>query len=311
MKPENRGFQPINFLFGMMMGGADIIPGVSGGTIALIVGIYERLIGSVRDAASGAAAFLTGRIAAGRESVRDVEWGLVLPLAVGILTAIVLGARIIEPALEAYPVQLRAVFFGLIAGSLSIPWKRIPRRQRRHVGIAVAAALFAFVLTGLPPSAIADPALPIVFLAASIAICAMILPGISGAFLLLVMGMYEPTLRALNGLDFAYIVVFAAGAAIGLGVFSKLLSYLIAHHHDVTMVALVGLMAGSLRALWPYQTETRRLLGPPSVESLLIAVLLGVVGFAVVTFVARIGLAAERRHEAARLARVDTHEGPP
>ena len=308
MKTEKRGFEPINFLFGLMMGTADIIPGVSGGTIALIVGIYERLIGSVRAAASGVATLVRGRIAAARELFREVEWGLVLPLGTGILTAIILGARIIEPALEEYPVQLRALFFGLIAGSLSIPWRRIPERTRAHISIAVVAAIAAFLLTGMPPREIASPALPLVFLAASVAICAMILPGISGAFLLLVMGMYEPTLRALNGFDFTYILVFALGAFIGLGVFSKLLSYLLSEHHDVTRVALVGLMAGSLRALWPYQTEERGLRGPPSTESLLVVLALGVVGFLIVTAVAKVGASAERKHEAKMASRVDTPE---
>lgn len=299
MRTEKKGFQAINIVFGLMMGGADIVPGVSGGTMALIVGIYERLINSIRSAASAAAAVLRGQMNEAKASVRDVEWGLVLPLGAGILTALVIGARLIEPALEAYPVQLRALFFGLIAGSLAIPWRRIPRRTRQHVWIAVAAAIAAFLLTGLPPQEVVDPALPVVFLAASVAICAMILPGVSGAFLLLVMGMYEATLGALNNMDLVYILVFATGAAIGLGIFSKLLSYLLNEHHDVTMAALVGLMAGSLRALWPYQTESRALLGPPSLQSFLMALLIAAVGFAVVTAIARIGDAAEKKAAAA------------
>ena len=297
---EKRGFEPVNVLFGLMMGSADIVPGVSGGTMALIVGIYERLIASVRAAASGAADLLRGKIRLARGWFREVEWGLVLPLLAGILTALVIGARLIEPALEHYPVQLRALFFGLIAGSLSIPWKRIPERTRSHVWIAVAAAVAAFLLTGMPPREMLAPSYPIVFLAASVAICAMILPGVSGAFLLLVMGMYEPTLGALNSLNFGYILVFAAGAAVGLGIFSKLLNYLLSEHHDITMVALVGLMAGSLRALWPYQGEDRELLGPPSTESLLLVLAIGAVGFAIVTALGRLGDSAEKRASAAR-----------
>lgn len=307
MKTEKKGFQAINIVFGLMMGSADIVPGVSGGTMALIVGIYERLINSVRAAASAAAAVVRGKVNEGKASLREVEWGLVLPLLAGILTALVIGARVIEPALEAYPVQLRALFFGLIAGSLAIPWRRIPSRTRQHVWIAIAAAVAAFLLTGLPPQSIVDPSLLIVFLAASVAICAMILPGVSGAFLLLVMGMYEVTLEALNSLDLVYVGVFAAGAAIGLGIFSKLLSYLLNEHHDVTMAALVGLMAGSLRALWPYQTESRALLGPPSLQSFLMALLIAAVGFTVVTVIARIGDAAEKKAAvAAQPSGVDT-----
>lgn len=297
MSGERRGFQPINFVFGMLMGGADIIPGVSGGTMALIVGIYERLIGSVRFAATAVVDLLRGRGADARAAFARVEWGLVLPLAAGILLAIAIAARVIEPALESNPVELRALFFGLIAGSLAIPWQRIPERKRGHLGIALAAAVGAFLLTGLPPQEVGSPPLVAVFFAASVAICAMILPGVSGAFLLLIMGMYEPTLRAVNELDFGYIAVFGLGAAIGLGAFARVLSYLLRSHHDVTMVALVGLMAGSLRALWPYQTEDRALLGPPSTESLMIAFAIAAVGFIFVTVLARVGARIESGRE--------------
>jgi putative membrane protein len=292
---KERGFRPVNFLFGFLMGSADIIPGVSGGTVALILGIYERLIGSIRAAATAAADLVRGRATDAREDVRQIDWGLIIPLGIGILSALVLGARIIEPLLERYPVHLRALFFGLIAASISIPWRAIVDRNRLHFVIAVIAAVLAFALVGIPPGRVVDPQLIFVFLAAMIAICAMILPGISGAFLLLIMGMYEPTLEALNRLDVAYVAVFVLGAAIGLGAFSKLLYYLLNTHHDVTMAALVGLMAGSLRALWPYQDDTRALLAPPSLGSLAFAVLLGAVGFVIVFALTRLGVASTRR----------------
>lgn len=307
MSAPRRGFQPIHFLFGLLMGGADIVPGVSGGTMALIVGIYERLIDSVRAAATAVVNLVRGRVGEMRRCLGEVEWGLVLPLAAGILTAIVIAARLIEPALEEHPVPLRALFFGLIAGSLAIPWRRIPRRKRSHVGIAAGTAILAFVLTGLPPAAVANPGPLAIFLTAAVAICAMILPGVSGAFLLLVMGMYEPTLAAVNARDVVYIGIFGLGAAVGLGAFSKLLSYLLETHHDLTMVALVGLMAGSLRALWPYQTETRELLGPPSMGSALMALGIAAIGFVAVTILARVGASIEERDaRVAEPSRVDT-----
>jgi putative membrane protein len=292
---KERGFRPVNFLFGFLMGSADVIPGVSGGTVALVLGIYERLIASIRAVATAAADLVRGRPGESRQMVREVEWGLVIPLGIGIVSALVLGARIIEPLLDQYPVQLRALFFGLIAASISIPWRAIPTRTRLHLAIAVVAAVLAFALVGIPPAHIEGPHLILVFLAAMIAICAMILPGVSGAFLLLVMGMYEPTLEALNRLDAAYVVVFVLGAAIGLGAFSKLLHYLLKNHHDVTMAALVGLMAGSLRALWPYQDETRALLAPPSPGSLAVALLLAGAGFIIVYGLTQLGLASSRR----------------
>lgn len=272
------------------MGGADIIPGVSGGTVALIVGIYERLIDSIRALATAAVAAVRADWAGARENARRVEWALVLPLGVGILTAIAIGSVVILPLLERYPAQMRGLFFGLIAASLIVPWRRIARHDRSTTLLMIAAAVIAAVLVGLPPSEVAEPSLPLVFACAAVAICAMILPGVSGAFLLLVLGVYDATLHAVSGLDLGYIAVFVAGAALGLGIFSRLLSYLLHTHHDMTMAALVGLMAGSLRALWPWQTETRGLQAPPTDAGEVVVVLaLALMGFAAVTVLVRFG----------------------
>jgi putative membrane protein len=157
------------------------------------------------------------------------------------------------------------------------------------------AAVLAFALVGLPPREMASPSLLAVFAAASVAICAMILPGVSGSFLLLVMGMYAPTLRAVNARDLLYIAVFGMGAVIGLGLFSRLLDYLLSRHHDMTMAALVGLMAGSLRALWPYLDANRGIMAPPTDASVLIPLGLALLGFALVTALARMGAVAEQR----------------
>lgn len=264
------------------MGAADVVPGVSGGTVALVVGIYERLIHSVRAGASAIFVAVRLDLAGARRRFGDVEWGLMLPLGVGIVTALYIGSRIVPHLLETYPVEVRALFFGLILGSLFIPLRRMRRIEGSHLAIMAAAAVAAFFLVGLPPRAIEDPPLPLVFAFAAIAICAMILPGVSGAFLLLVLGIYEATLRALSGLDVPYIGVFIAGAAIGLGLFSKLLEWLLDHHHERTMAALVGLMAGSLRALWPWLDEDRAILAPPDPGALAVAIGLALAGAAIV-----------------------------
>lgn len=268
------------------MGSADVVPGISGGTVALVVGIYERLIHSVRAGASGVFHLARLDLGGARRRFGEVEWRLVLPLGAGILTALYIGSRVVPPLLEAYPVQVRALFFGLILGSLVIPVRRM-----RHVGgpelaLMAVAAVAAFFLVGLPPREIADPPLLLVFPFAAIAICAMILPGVSGAFLLLVLGIYAPTLEALASLDVPYVAVFVAGAAVGLGLFSNLLEWLLEHHHEWTMAALVGLMAGSLRALWPWLTEDRGVLAPPDGASLMLAAGLGLLGAAVILAVA-------------------------
>lgn len=278
------------------MGGADVIPGVSGGTVALIVGIYEALVGSIRSLASAAVRLVRGDLAGARRHAAAVHWRLVLPLGIGIAVALGIGAAIIPSLLENYPAQTSAVFFGLIAGSLIVPWRRVRTRTRREVGIAVVMATVAFVVVGLPPQTISDPPLIGVFGAATIAICAMILPGVSGSFLLLVMGVYEPTLAAVRDLNLLYLTVFASGAVIGLGMFSRLLGYLLEEHQSVTMAALIGLMAGSLRALWPWLDEDRGLLAPPAdLAEVAVVAALAVAGFAAVRLLIHSG---ERKHRA-------------
>ncbi|CAN5847913.1 DUF368 domain-containing protein [soil metagenome] len=285
----------VHYLQGLLMGGADIIPGVSGGTMALIVGIFERLIHSIRALAASVVYTVRGKRLEAGERFRDVHWWLVLPLGAGVLTALVAGAALIPPILERYPEGSRAVFFGLIVGSLAIPWRRMSERLPVHYAIAFGFALVAFILVGLPPREISDPPLIAVFFAAAVAICAMILPGVSGSFLLYVMGLYAATLEALNNRDLLYIVVFAAGAVIGLGAFSRVIDHLLRHRHDVTMAALVGLMAGSLRALWPWQDAARGLLAPPAGGSTIAIGALALAGFVLVTLLVHFGNVAERK----------------
>jgi putative membrane protein len=271
-----------HLLQGLAMGSADVVPGISGGTVALVVGIYERLIHSIRVGASGILRGLRLDLEGARRRFGEVEWGLVLPLGIGIVTALYIGSRIVPQLLETYPVEVRALFFGLILGSLVIPLRRMRHIGGRELAIMAIAAVAAFFLVGLPPREIAEPPLPLVFAFAAIAICAMVLPGVSGAFLLLVLGIYEPTLEALSTLDVLYVVVFVAGAALGLGLFSRLLEWLLEHHHEWTMAALVGLMVGSLRALWPWLTDDRGVLAPTDGNSLLLAVGLAALGAAIV-----------------------------
>lgn len=248
-----------SFLAGLLMGSADVIPGVSGGTIALVIGIYEQLVAGVHQIFQGLLLAVRGRLTDAWQRFRHIPWLFLVPLGGGIATAILSAARMILHLLATYPVQMRGLFFGLIAGSTLLPWLRLQQRTFREKLLVLSGAVIAFLLTGIPPRVVSDPALWQVFGAAAVAICAMILPGVSGAFLLLVLGFYEPTLQALIKHHWLYLLVFALGAATGLGLFSRLLHYLIRHHHDATMALLVGLMIGSLRTLWPWIDEMRRL----------------------------------------------------
>jgi len=272
-----------HFSQGLLMGGADIIPGVSGGTMALIVGIYERLVASISFLFSAVLALVKLDITEARIHFKKVAWTLILPLGAGIGSALVVGARIIPYFLEHYPSQSLGLFFGLVAASLAIPWRRISNHTASAVVVALLAAALAFWLAGFPANDGITPSLFAVFGFAAVAICAMILPGVSGAFLLKVLGVYESTLTAVNEHNYLYIIVFMAGAAIGLGIFSKVLNWLIEHYHDKTMAALVGLMAGALRALWPWQDVNRTLLVPSEGDPVASVIVVGILGFIFVT----------------------------
>ena len=238
---------------GFLMGTAEIIPGVSGGTVALIVGIYERLIEAITQTFVFAFTLLRFDRKAIVPQFKKIDWSLVIPLLIGMGSAIVLLAKLLEHLLETYPIECRGLFFGLITASVAIPWLRVEHKNAGSVFLVILAAVVAFFATGLSPREVADPSYPQIFGGAMIAICAMILPGVSGAFLLLVMGLYAPTMSALNARDLPYIATFMAGAATGIGAFSRLLKWLLDRYHDVTMAVLAGLMIGSLRALWPWQ----------------------------------------------------------
>ncbi len=267
------------FIRGLLMGGADIIPGVSGGTIALIVNVYERLIASISELVSFGLSAVRANWAEAHDHWRTADWGLLLPLGAGIVTALIGGARIIPGLMERYPAHMLALFFGLVAASLVIPWRRIDRVRPLLVGIALVAALGAFFFVGLPQVNAAAPSLPRVFGSAAVAICAMILPGVSGAFLLEVLGIYTPTLNAVNQVDVAYIATFVAGAATGLAAFAKLLDFLLSRYHDATMAALIGLIAGALRALWPYTGPNDAPRWPAAGEPVGTVIAIGLLGF--------------------------------
>ena len=285
------------------MGGADIIPGVSGGTMALIVGIYRDLIDAISEGTTAVLLLLRGRFAEAWAQFRAMNWGLLIPVVSGILLAIVIGSLFIPELLAAYPVQCRALFFGLVAASLVIPWRERREHHTWHFAVALAFGLAAFFLVGLPRSGdAADPSLWRVAGTAAIAINAMILPGVSGAFLLEVFGLYSPTLEALRSLNVPYVLAFVGGAAVGIALAAKGLSYLLDRHHDLTMTALVGLLAGSLRALWPWVGRVEHVHSDGAVEwvpdpSVLlppgpdwpVALALAVAGFAAVTALAWMG----------------------
>ena len=264
----------LNLLRGALVGIAEVIPGVSGGTIALIVGVYERVIDSAAAASKAILAGLRVRFQDARQHISQIDFRLLIPLLVGMFTAIFLAAAAIEPLLQAEPEAMRGLFFGMIAVSLYVPYRLAASRWLpRDFVIAVLAAALSFALLSLPRGAESEPQLITVFVVAMIAVCALVLPGVSGSFLLLALGYYAPTIAAVNDRDLAYLGVFVLGAITGLALFSTLLSWLLDNRRRVTLVVMTGLMLGSLRALWPWQSDSGELSSPQGAVPMFFALL--------------------------------------
>ena len=256
----------LNFVRGSLIGIAELIPGISGGTIALITGVYKRVIDSAAEAVRGIVllfGFSKSNLEKSTTHFKAISWSLLIPMLIGMVTAIFVGAGIVEPLLEQYPTVTKAVFAGLIGASLFVPITLSGMGWRlSHYLVLVLSASAAFAFTSIPRAADADPSFIVIVVSAAFAVCALVLPGISGSYLLLALGMYAPTLAAVNDRDFGYLGTFVLGAILGLASFVSLLQWLLANKIKMTMVVMTGLMIGSLRALWPWQNETGAILMP-------------------------------------------------
>lgn len=293
---------------GAAIGLVEVVPGISGGTVALIVGVYERLITSAGHFVGGTRLLLTDRRAA-RAELAQVRWDVVLPVLLGMVPAILLGARLLGPLVEDHPVPTLALFLGMSLAAITVPAQMVgPGWSGRRLALALATAVGAFLLVGMPPQQL-PVSFPLVFLAAAVAVCALALPGLSGSFLLLTFGLYTPTIEALNDRDWAYVAVFVAGAVLGLASFVRLLERLLERHHVTTLVVLTGLMAGASRALWPWQDDDRALLAPRG--DVVLPALLFVVGAAVVLTLAWLGRRGEEYSAAVADARQVAEEDEP
>lgn len=232
------------------MGAADVVPGVSGGTIAFITGILDTLLNSIRRVNPKLFGVIKEK---GIKHAFDyINGSFLICLFAGILTSIFTLAKLISYLLVHHPIPVWSFFFGLIVISVIHMLKQVERFTLLRMAIFLLGILAAYTITVLNPVAIAPSKLNIIF-GGAIAICAMILPGISGSFILLLLGLYTPILAAVKNVDLSIISLFAIGAVCGLLTFSHVLSALLKHYHDATLIFLTGLMLGTLGKIWPWK----------------------------------------------------------
>ncbi|SFP40966.1 putative membrane protein [Enterovibrio norvegicus DSM 15893] len=282
------------------MGAADVVPGVSGGTIAFITGIYDTLLESIRRV--NPSLFSKWRKEGFSAVWTHVNGTFLVSLLSGILTAILTLAKAVSYALTEHPVVIWAFFFGLIVASAIHMIKQVERWAMGEIALAIGGAIFAYGITVASPITLEFSMLT-VFIAGSIAICAMILPGISGSFILLLLGMYAPVLDAVKSLNLPILALFALGCLVGILSFSHVLSWLLNNYRSLTIAFLTGLLIGALGKVWPWKEAisfrinssgekvplVEKVLSPSAFEAatgqpsqLMIAVVMMIVGFGIV-----------------------------
>jgi len=294
------------FLTGCAMGAADLVPGVSGGTMAVVLGIYERLLAAVGSGAAALGWLVRGDLRAARRRLGAVDWMLVAPLVCGIAAAVVLLASLIETQLVERPAEMAGLFCGLVAASTVSAGRLFEWRHPGRLALTAAVAVLTFAGLGARAAPAADPSPAAFFGAGAVAVCAMILPGVSGSFVLLMLGMYAAVIHVIDERLLGDAAVFAAGAGLGLALFSTLLGRLMERARASVMAVLVGLMAGSLRVLWPWPDGvgvTSRLHGEttsgtglawPAADNWAAPTAAALVGFGLVLLLTRLSLRSAR-----------------
>jgi putative membrane protein len=295
-------------LKGMAMGAADVVPGVSGGTIAFISGIYEELLNSI-------SSFKFSLINVLKHEGIKVVWkkingSFLLALFIGICFSVLSLAKLIENLLENHPILIWSFFFGLVLASIIYIAKQIKLWNIKCYLYLIFGLIFAYYITTLNPVITQNSSPWFLFLAGMIAICAMILPGISGSFILVLLGAYKPILYAINTKDFFSIIIFMAGAVLGLLTFSRVLKWLFSTYKNYTLALLIGFIAGSLNKIWPWKetiswrTNSKGIEVPFTTTSvspfsfdgdskLLMAGLLAIIGFGLILLLEKLAVKKE------------------
>jgi putative membrane protein len=238
-------------LKGIAMGAADVVPGVSGGTIAFISGIYEELLSSISNI--NISLIKTLKKEGFAAAWKQLNGNFLLALFGGVFVSILSLAKLIKYLLENEPILLWSFFFGLVLASIIYIGKQISNWGLGTILLVILGAVLAYYITTLDPLVSENSSGWFLFLAGAIAICAMILPGISGAFILVLLGAYKPVLAAVNEKDYKIVAIVGLGAIVGLLAFSRVLKWLFKHYKNLTLAALTGFIIGSLNKIWPWK----------------------------------------------------------
>jgi putative membrane protein len=236
---------------GFTMGSFEIVPGISGGTMALILGIYEELIDSVKAVLNREAIRLLLRFKV-RRALDLIPWKFLLSLAIGIFAAVFTVSHLIEWVLERYPSLIWAFFFGLVTASTFVVSRRVKKWGIAPALGTLLGAAGVYTLVGLVPTETPNTWW-FWFLSGAVAICGLVLPGMSGSFLMVLLNKYEQLLSAVTHQEFGTLLLVIAGAGVGVVTLAQVLGWLLKKYHDTTVAVLIGMLIGSLRKLWPWQ----------------------------------------------------------
>lgn len=269
-------------LKGFLMGAANVVPGVSGGTMALITGIYRDIVDAL-DSVMEPATWKALRHGRFREFWKCVNGNFLLWLCIGVVASIFSLAKAVTAALENYPVHIWALFFGLIIASSLLMLRDIKGWGVKEAIFLIVGAVLGLVVCNLSPTETPD-AYWFLFLCGAVSICTMILPGISGSFVLVILGKYDYVMNAVAVLDVKALAVFGAGCVIGILAFSKILHYLLDHYQKATMIVLLGFVLGSLVKVWPWANETARALPEPHYLAAAIWCVTGIAAVALIEY---------------------------
>lgn len=296
-------------LKGMAMGAADVVPGVSGGTIAFISGIYEELISSINTIELGL--WKTLRTAGFKPFWKQLNGNFLVALFAGIFISVLSLAKFLSWLLENEPILLWSFFFGLVLASIFLVGKEIKKWNLVSIAVLILGAGIAYFITTLPPSENVD-SLPYLFLSGALAVCAMILPGISGAFILVLLGSYKTILDGVHERDIQLVAVVAFGAVFGLLSFARLLKWMFNNYKNTTLALLTGFILGSLNKIWPWKKVLEsKIFGDKIITidaqnilphqfdgnpQLLPAILLAILGFSLIFMLERIASKNKKIH---------------